>query len=1172
MHRLILPLLALCALGPAAAAENAALAKYGARIAITCDNPKPLNEHWAKAEDLLEDHGGPIINSLATGRVTLSFPVPLHVRQIGLALMGKKDNWARASQVEVRVGDKVIHTLTLDVDSTALQLLDIPETETDRLELVVKAVLPADAKTPYGGFSKLVAIVAEDVATRFAAPASGATSRPPMLMPTANLAARPPVAVIGKPRAAKGHPCTIWDAQDIAELKQQIATVPEAKDAYQRCLAFCEQACAAPVTVPDKPDEDTDKAVAAGHSRVVEAIANLGIGYALSGDERFAKEARRLLLRYADLYEGWPVHGSPNFKHDMSKWSWQRLGDAIWLIQAAWGFDLVHASPSLSDDDRARIRDHFVMPCVRQILSSRAIIAATTNWSAICCTAVMIGARVSGDEETYRLAIDGLPVPKNKKAPVVPGGPSGNNGGIYYYIDKGIEDDGMWAEGAIGYQFMAMRGLVVMAEILWHDGVDVWGYRNGRLKLIFDSPIWYHYPGGRTSPAVHDSGSTSLFGRDAHLYQYAARRYGDKTYNAILSRIAPSLASIYNQFLPAFDFAPVEAMGLPPVPSVLFTGVGFATARTGEGDDSRYLMVDYGPNRSHGHPDKLNHCFFALGEELFADGGSAWYSTDVYRQYYDHTLAHNTVLANGQRQIDTGGTLRAFCQAGDLALIRATCDSAIPATGLDRTLVLLGDRLYDVYQVRSAMAQTFDLPYHSGGVLAAEGPLAASLAPWADPDREHEGYTWFGDPRAAVWDGDWTCAWTVKRGTMRMHAIGEPASELVFATTPKGGSKLGALLLRRKVANTVFATVCDLIPTGRQDSLRGLKALRGEGGYGLEAELADGAKERVLVNYGAAGLALGEWKTDAGAAAVRQRGTAVEALVLSGGTSLAGPGLAIHLSAAGQISAYAVKDGLIRASNHGDAEITVEWAGLAATQAAVVDAAGAWTGRTPITAGRFAIPAHGAVDLSNGGDETVAAYESAQRRAKQQAAWEGERKRLATQAAEAAARLEAAKREPVPPDYVVLIEAETPSAQGGGEVIVTDKKAATHGTSITQWNGKDHWLEYGCEVAHTGWYQLGLKYCLEGDEAVRAVRLDGEYLDPSLTTVALPGTGGWSNGADQWSLVPVCLPDSSTPMIVRLVQGKHVIRLESPAGGGLNLDYLVLAPATATLSRAMVEK
>ena len=168
--------------------------------------------------------------------------------------------------------------------------------------------------------------------------------------------------------------------------------------------------------------------------------------------------------------------------------------------------------------------------------------------------------------------------------------------------------------------------------------------------------------------------------------------------------------------------------------------------------------------------------------------------------------------------------------------------------------------------------------------------------------------------------------------------------------------------------------------------------------------------------------------------------------------------------------------------------------------------------------------------------------------------------------------MESAKREPAPADYRVLIEAETITSQGGGEVTITDKKAAAHGTSITQWNNRGHWLEYTCEVAHTGWYQVGIKYCLEGDDAIRAVRVDGEFLHPSLSTITLPGTGGWSNGADQWSLVAICLPESETPMIVRLEKGKHVVRLESPAGGGLNVDYVVLAPATAIMSRALVEK
>lgn len=1154
------------------AADNAALIKFGAQIQVTCDNPKPLNTRWAQPENLLRETkpGGPIINDLATAKVTLRFPLPVRVQQVGIAMMGHKDGWPRASWIEVRVNDQVIQVLETNVEATGLQLFPIPVTTTDHLVLVVTEVQPAGAKVAYGGFSQIVAMVEDDLTKDFAAPCRAA-ERTPMIMAAANLDGRPDIKVLGEPRVTIDYPRTIWDAQDIAEIKQQIATIPEAKDAYERCIAFCEQLCAKPVQVPEQPDDGVDQAVVQGHTRAVDAIANLGIGYALSGDERFAKEAARLLLRYADLYEGWPVHGSPHFRHDKSKWSWQRLGDAIWLIQAAWGFDLIHASPSLSDEDRAKITDHFVMPCVRQILSSPGIITAPTNWSAICCAAVMIGARVSGDEKTYRMAIDGLPSRGGKKAPPEDGS-SGNNGGVYFFIDKGLDDDGLWAEGAMGYQFMAMRGMVVMAEILWRDGVDVWSYRNGRLKLLFDSPIWYHYPGGRTSPAIHDSGSTSLFGRDSHLYQYAARRYGDATYNAILSRVAPSFASIYNLFLPAIDYAPVAATGLPEVPSILFPGVGFATARMGEGDDTRYLLMDYGPNRSHGHPDKLSHCFFALGQELFADGGSAWYSTDIYRDYYNHTLAHNTILANGQRQIPTGGRLESFVQAGELAVIRATCDSAIPATGLDRTLVLFGNRLYDLYQAKSTVEFTLDLPYHSHGTIAVEGDVATKLQPWEHEDRTKEGYTYFSDPQAATWDGDWSCTWTVPRGIMRMHMLGEPGSELVFATTPKGGSDLGTVLVRRKTADTAFASVCDIIPTGSEPSLRSIRQLRAPDAAGLAAALMDGGSEVVLVNQGTEVIELEGWKTDAGVAALRRRGDRLEAFVLSGGTVLSGSGVDIAMSERGLISAYVADDTLIRVTNHGAMDLTVTWGGLTATHVAHVAADGTWSDRQAVTEGRFLVPAHGAVDLSHGGDVTVAQIERERRLAKQQAAWDAEQLRLAEQAAEAKLRLEAAAREPVPTGTVVLIEAEAFTDQGGGTVSIPEHKAAAHGKSISLWNDRGHWLDYALTVEHTGWYQIGLKYCLEGDGATRSLRLNGEPIHPSLNTMTLTGTGGWSNGADQWSLIPICLPESDTPMLVRLEQGEHVIRLENAGGGGVNLDYIVLVPATASLTRKLVEQ
>lgn len=1177
--RLAPTLLVALAAAACGAVENAALAQYGAQIRITCDNPKPLNARWAKPADLLKAQkpGGPIINTMASARVALRFPRPLTVQRIVLGQMGAKDGWTRANRVEVRVGGKAVHVQDLDLSDDKPQGFDVPPVATAELELAVVGVAP-DAKVAYGGFHHLQVLVAEDVAALFAPPPE--VERPAFTMATPNLGDRPAVRVIGEPRKAEGWPRTLWDSQDIAELKRQIAAVPAAKDAYERCIAFCEQSVAKPVQVPEQPDDGVNGAIASGHTNAVNAIANLGIGYALSGDERYAKEVRRMLLRYADLYEGWPIHGSPNFKHDQSKWSWQRLGDAIWLIQAAWGYDLVHASPSLSDEDRQRINDRFMKPCVDQILRSSGIIAAPTNWSAICSAAVMIASRVSGYEEKYRWAIDGLPkkaAPKRKgaeaEAPAAPpagDAPSGNRGGIYFYLDEAIDDDGMWAEGAIGYQFMAMRGLLVMAEILWRDGVDVYGYRNSRMKLVFDSPIWYCYPGGGSSPAIHDSGSSSLFGRDAHLYQYALRRYGDRSYNAILGRIAPSLASVYNLFLPAVDFAPVEAVDLPSVPSILFPGVGFATARTGQGEDQRYLLMDYGPNRSHGHPDKLSHCFFALGQELYGDGGSAWYSTDVYR-YYSHSLAHNTVLANGESQIATGGRLEAYCQAGDMAVIRATCGSAIPATGLDRTLVLLGDRLYDIFQVRSGIPATLDLPLHSAGALEAGPELAAGLKPW--PDEQREGiYGFLDDPRSAALSGDWTCTWQVPLGRMRLHAIGEEGTEVVLARTPKGGGTVGMAMLRRTTTDTVFASASDVIANGHEASIAALRRLRAPDAEGLEADLAGGGSETVLANRGTGAISLGGFGTDAGVAAVRRRGDAASGFVLSGGTFLRGPGVDLRLSAPGQVSAYVARDGLIRFTNHGPAAVEVEWRGLAAAQVAQLDDAGAWTARAPLAGGRFAVPARSAVDLSAGGEESVATYEDAQRRAKQRAAWEAEQRRLAQQAAAMAELKAAAAREPVPADYLVVVEAESPSAQGGGNATFPTNKTGARGTSLSGWNNRGHWVEYALEVEHTGWYQLALKYCVEGEEASRGILLDGKPLHPDLEAAVLPGTGGWSNGADQWSLAAIGLPGSPDAMLVRLERGAHTIRLTNVAGGGMNLDYLVLAPAQAKPTRERIEK
>lgn len=1158
------------AAGSAGAQENAALLGRGARIEVSSRNG--VNELWSKPEEMLaEKPSGPILNDLQTAQITVYFPVPLQVVKIGLKQSDYRGGFAIGKDFTVSAPGAPSKDFTLANQADKVQLFDYAA-KTDQIHIQMHSVYPPQTGTnPYGAFNQVQVLVADNLDTLFAVPATYQQGAQ-FIMRTANLDPQAAPPVVGTPRKATAHPFTIWDQQDIAEIKDQIAKYPRARAAYDKIITFCNEECAAPLAVPDQPDTDTNPAVADQHTKVSSGIANLGIGYALSGDERYAKEARRLLLELAKRYEGWPVHGSPNFTHDQSKWSWQRLGDAIWLIPSAWGYDLIYNSPSLSDDDRRAISDHFVMPCVRQIMSSPGFIEAPTNWSVIGAAAVMIGARVTGDREFYEKSYLGLSRKPDKK-----------DGGLFYHLDNGIDDDGMWAEGSLGYQFMAMRGLLVMAEILWHDGIDAYSYRNDRMKYVFDSPIWYAYPGGTSSPAIHDGGGGSLFNRDSHLYQYALRRYGDKSYNAILSKVSPTLESVFNLFLPALDFKPVDQTDLPRVPSILFPGVGFAIARAGDGEDSKYLLLDYGPNRSHGHPDKLSFCLYALGHELFADAGSAWYSTDIYKRYYSQTLAHNTVGANGVSQIMTDARLEDYGSLGDMALMRAATDSAIPATVLDRTLFLSGNRLYDIYFVSSGIPATFELPYHSYGEMQQR----VATAPWKEHPKDRPGYAYYTNPLAAQVNGDWQCTWKLPGGHMTMHYIGEPGSEVVFADTPKGGDELPTALVRRQTKETVFAGVCDLVPNGAADGIKSVTrtALPKNQGYALRTELAGGGYEQLMVSFANAGSQqFGAWRTDARVAFVRVLNNKLNAAYLAGGKSLTGPAGSITASTPALLSYITVKDGLAQLANQAPQPATVRLAGLGpVTLVTAVDRTGKRSGNNLLTPGgpgaqggrdiQIEAAAGQTYELARGQQPTAAEYTEGLRRARLAAAAQHERQQRAAMEAQADDLIAKARAANVPQDYYVLIQAENMAGEGGGKVTVSDKKVGAYGSSLLQWNNKGHWLDYDVDVRQDGYYQVILKYCREGGATLRSLQIDGAFPSEAARKMELPGTGGWSNGADNWELYTLRWPELDKPALVYLKAGRHRLRLENPVGDeGVNLDYIVIAAPFMTVQRKAIEK
>jgi hypothetical protein len=143
------------------------------------------------------------------------------------------------------------------------------------------------------------------------------------------------------------------------------------------------------------------------------------------------------------------------------------------------------------------------------------------------------------------------------------------------------------------------------------------------------------------------------------------------------------------------------------------------------------------------------------------------------------------------------------------------------------------------------------------------------------------------------------------------------------------------------------------------------------------------------------------------------------------------------------------------------------------------------------------------------------------------------------------------------PEQGVKVQAEDPSGQTGGEVTVCEKPGAS-GKAFKFWNDEGHALEYVLDVPKAGTYALLLRVCGTDKTAItRKVLVDGKPL-AGVESFLFPDTGGWSSKESDWQ--DVYLTEKTTPALVKLSAGKHVVKLVNDCGVGLNMDWLELVP------------
>lgn len=512
------------------------------------------------------------------------------------------------------------------------------------------------------------------------------------------------------------------------------------------------------------------------HYEAEHAVQKLGHAYALSGEERFAQEAKRILLHFALAYPTYPTRQdrwgrTGILAHLGGRRFVQSLDEAVGIIRFAKGYDATRTSAVWSEQERELIEGDFFGLTAETLLQFNQGINNHQTWYNAGLMAI---ASVRSDAALVH------------KVLVM-------EGGYYDQLERSVGRDGIWYEGTMAYQNYALQAMREIVDAGRRMGLKL--HEAPKFKTLLLGPLRAAYPNGQF-PAINDSDRISI---DVFNWSFDwAQKLYDEPLDTTLSTRSEDLPD-----------------------------AGLAILRQGSGRNAVSAFLDYGQHGGgHGHYDKLNLMLFANDREWLLDPGRLSYSHKEYKTWVKETAAHNTVTFNGQSQRPTKGELL-WLQNGDgWSACAAESAQAYSEATLRRYLFLTSHMLVDVFETEAEEAGQWDWFAHA--VVPAIVPLDNVGESTPKVPGERAGYQHLLDGRMWTLKGNsrWDFLSDEDRSEaprLRMWLAGNEA-EQIFTATGIGyniGEKAPTLIRRRNGRSTRFLTIYDL--TGRGDYVQNVE-------------------------------------------------------------------------------------------------------------------------------------------------------------------------------------------------------------------------------------------------------------------------------------------------------------------------------------------------------------
>lgn len=635
--------------------------------------------------------------------------------------------------------------------------------------------------------------------------------------------------VIGAAQAADQRPSLILTAEGVDEIRASEGSYPLFDKAFAEAKARVERGVREGVIVP-VPKDPGGGYTHERHKENYKLIHDAGVLYQLTGDERYLVHARALLLAYADIYNGLPLH--PARKNQApGKLFWQSLNESVWLVYAIQGFDAI--ADALSESDRDRIENDLLRPAAEFLSTENAAtFRRIHNHGAWAAAAVGMTGYALRDQELVDRALLGLD--------------GGGTSGFLAQLDQLFSPDGYYTEGPY-YQRYALMPFILFAQAIENNQPErkIFEYRNRILLKAIDATIQQSYA-GKFFP-INDAIKEK--GLDTPELIYAVATAYDLTKRYDLLSIAQYQGKTV---LTGGGLAVAKAAAAKTPPPFKFKSMvlrdgpdgdqgGLAILRMGQGELAQTLVAkNTGQGFGHGHFDKLSYVFYDSGHEILNDYGAARFlnvpTKDGGRylpenqSWAKQSVAHNTLVVNETSQF--GGDWREsqkhwaeiiYFQPGEtMNVVSARLKDAYPSTTITRTLLqlqhdtLAAPVVVDLVRGRSGQPARYDLPfYFEGQLVDFKGKLEANTRR-RHPLGNENGYQhlWV-EARGRADDDIQRISWLKNRRFYTLHSATPAKTEVVFVRTGANDpsfnlrSEQGVILRAPKQREAVFVSVIE---------------------------------------------------------------------------------------------------------------------------------------------------------------------------------------------------------------------------------------------------------------------------------------------------------------------------------------------------------------------------